>query len=129
MSLKTAPQYERPVFDLRMKANDEDADGFFYYRGRLLRVTLLPDEDLHSPSGGEHEIALTDAQEAAWDKGEWWYHHLIIQAVDGLELTYLEPAKVTFGRYEGRLPSFQDHTDLVFSICDQICDRMDAAGM
>jgi hypothetical protein len=128
MTPTTPSKHARPPFELRMSSDDEDAEVAVSYRGRRLMVTFLPDEDLGTPSGGEHEIPLTDAQEAAWDKGEWWYHHLLVQAVDD-QGEYLLPPEATFESYPGRLPTFEDHTDLVFDICDHICDRMDAIGL
>ena len=125
MSSTTAPKFPLPEFNLQMASSDEDVSVVIQYRGHSFMVEFLPDEDLGTPSGAEHEIPLSDAQEAAFDREQWWYHHLAIQSV-GDHLLCLEPAHLSCLSYPGRLPSFEDHSELVFKLCDDITDRMQA---
>jgi hypothetical protein len=123
MSSTTAPKFPRPEFKLQMASNEEDAETVIHYRGYDFTVEFIQDEDLYSPGGSDHEIPLSDAQEAAFDRKEWWYHHLVIQCV-GDELVNIVPAKLRCVGYPGRMASFEDHTELVFEVCDKIADQM-----
>lgn len=110
-----------------MPNGDEEFIHTFKYRSRGIEVTFLPDDEGTTPSD-ENEIKLTQEQAQAWELGQWWYHNILVQILDGhgewLEL----PSQATSYGY-GRVPSFMDHNHLVQAICDGLCNELDAAGV
>lgn len=114
----------QPVSVLRMADRCTESAVSFLYRGRMLEVLWLPDEDGATPYDGDHEFSLTAAQIEAWERGEWWYHHMLINELDaeGEWLDY--PGEACSSSYS-RLPSFMDHNALIFSQCDQLCDALE----
>lgn len=112
---------------LRMESHNQEAEFPIRHRGRAMEVTFLPDEDGCTPSEPS-EFPVSEEQAQGWARGEWWYHHVLVRAVDD-QGDLLELGSIPTSQSYGRLPSFMDHTGLVFRICDQLCDDLDAHGI
>lgn len=96
------------------------------YRGQLIEVCLLPDEDGTKPSD-DNDFSSTQDQVKAWKRGEWWFFNLLIRALDPESREPLEADGFDFGRGYGRLPSRLNHTNLIQRLCDEVCDTIEEA--
>jgi len=111
----------------RMLSEHEENEFKFSYRHRSFLVTFLPDEDGATPEDPDHEHPVTAEQAATWHAGEWWYHHVLVNAIDS-EGANLE-LRLWTGDSLSRLPSFKDHTGSIKRVCDSICEQLDKHGI
>jgi hypothetical protein len=120
---KTAPQYTRPVTFLPVTVDGKETAVVFEYRGRSLEVTFVVDEDglqLDEVRG----LRCTKEEKDAFERGGWFFHHLCVAALDA-DGNQLQVSNMEVEEWDSGLPSFRNHNDLIYKLCDKICNRMD----
>lgn len=126
MTNSVALPFQRQIAVQRMPENNESAV-VFEYRGQLIEVRFLPDEDGAKATDQDNEFSSTPRQIKAWERGEWWFFHVLVRALDPESREPLEADGFDFGRSYGRLPSRLNHSDLIYGLCDEVCDTIEEA--
>lgn len=102
---------------LRMHVADEEMEVRITHQGRIFDVTFLSDEDGTKPSDPSgHQV--TEEQAKAWERGEWWYHHVMvhIRDHDGSEIDDVRPVVDSYVR----LQSFIDPHEIIERLCNEL---------
>lgn len=111
-------------------AMPNDVDEFFHafeYRGRKIEVSYLADEEATTPAS-ENEYEVTPEQAKSWERGEWWYHNILVYVLDK-DGEWLNIPRMDAGYGTQRVPGCMDHNKLIQAICDGLCNGLDAAGI
>ncbi|WP_219096243.1 hypothetical protein [Pseudomonas sp. UMAB-40] len=120
---KNAPQYTRPVTFLPVVVDGVETAVVFEYRGRSLEVTFVVDEnDLQLDD--VRDLACSAEEVAEFERGEWFFHQLCVYALDA-DGNKLELCDAETEQWDSGLPNFRNHNELIYSLCDMICDELD----
>lgn len=124
MNTSSVKCINRPFTFLRVSAGSEELSVVIEYRGRPFAVTFVEDDCGLNPDEVQ-DVEWTEDELAAFSRGEWIFHHLRVSALDSND-DALEVLGMDLNAWESTFPSFRNPNDMIYQLCDKLCDDLDA---
>lgn len=119
------PLHTRPVTFLPLVENGVEVALNIHYRDRDFEVTFVVDEDNLQPDE-VCDLVLSRKEKAAFKRGGvCFFHHLCVAALDA-DGVPLQLSDLDTDEWDHGLLNLRNHNDLIYSLCDNICDELDA---